>query len=152
MCIFPARSSSKDKVHKSEVSHGPASQQKLSPADDVANDAQLLGRPKYLTTSQNGDPVSDQKARPRRDVARFRLRPASPTGRPGRGGTTLASAARLRLRPASPTGRPGQGGSTLTSDSGPPLRLEGLANSPPTPVLASDSGPPLRPEGLAKEE
>ena len=51
--------------------------------------------------------------------------------------------ARLRLRPASLTGRPGQGGTTLTSDSGPPLRPEGLT---------SNSSPPLRPEGLAKEE
>ena len=75
--------------------------------------------------------LSNRKAWPRRNDACFRP---------------------FQLRPASPTGRPGQGGSTLTSDSGPPLRLEGLANSPPTPVLASDSGPPLRPEGLAEEE
>jgi len=40
----------------------------------------------------------------------------------------------------------------LASDSGLPLRLEGLASSPPTPTLASDSGPPLRPKGLTKEE
>ena len=40
----------------------------------------------------------------------------------------------------SPTKRPGQGGTTLVSDSGPPLRPEGLT---------SDSGPPLQPEGLA---
>ena len=50
------------RVHKPRVSHGPAFQQKLSPADDVANNAQLLGWPKNLTIGQEGDPVSDQKA------------------------------------------------------------------------------------------
>ena len=37
-------------VCKPGVPHGPASQQSLGPADNVANDAQLLGRPKNLTT------------------------------------------------------------------------------------------------------
>ena len=40
------------RVHKPEVPHGPASQQKLGPTDDVVNDAQLLGRLKYLMTDQ----------------------------------------------------------------------------------------------------
>jgi len=31
------------RVHKPGVPHGPASKQKLDPADDVANDAQTLG-------------------------------------------------------------------------------------------------------------
>ena len=35
-------------VHKPRVPHGPASQQKLSLVDDIANDAQLLGQPKNL--------------------------------------------------------------------------------------------------------
>jgi len=35
---------------------------KLGLVDDVANDAQLLGRPKYLPTGQKGNPVSDGKA------------------------------------------------------------------------------------------
>ena len=34
------------RVHKPRVPNGHASQQKLGPADDIANDAQLLGRPK----------------------------------------------------------------------------------------------------------
>ena len=46
------------RIHKPEVPHGPASQQKLSLADDVVNDAQLLGRPKYLTTGQKDDSAS----------------------------------------------------------------------------------------------
>ena len=54
------------RVHKPGVLYGPTSQQRLSPADDVANDAQLLGRPKYLTTGRKSGPVSDRKARPRR--------------------------------------------------------------------------------------
>ena len=60
------------RVHKPGVPHGPASQQKLSPADDVANDAQLLGRPEI------------PKRQARREIQ-------SLTGRPGQGGTTLAS-------------------------------------------------------------
>ena len=40
----------KCRVHKPGVPNGPASKQKLGLADNVANDAQLLGRPKYLTT------------------------------------------------------------------------------------------------------
>ena len=87
------------RVHKPGVPHGPASQRRLSLVDDVVNDAQLLGQPKYLTTGQRGDPISDRKAWPRRNGARFRLRPASPTGRPGRGETTLASDSDPRLRP-----------------------------------------------------
>ena len=52
-------------VHKPEVPHGPASQQKLGLADNVANDAKLLGQPKYLTIDLKGDLISDQKAWPR---------------------------------------------------------------------------------------
>ena len=55
---------------------------KLGPADDVADNAQLLGWPKYLTTGQKDDPVFDRKAWPKRNNARLQLRPASPTGRP----------------------------------------------------------------------
>ena len=35
---------------------------KLSTADDVADDAQLLGWPRYLTVGRKSDPVSDRKA------------------------------------------------------------------------------------------
>ena len=81
------------------IPNGPASQQKLGPADDVANDAQLLGWPRYLTTGRKGDPVSNWKAWSRRDDARFRLQPASPIGRPSQGGTTLAFDFGLPLQP-----------------------------------------------------
>ena len=79
------------RVHKPRVPNGPASQQKLGSADDIANNAQFLGRPRYPIIGQKGDLVSDRKAWPRRVDARFRLRPASPTRRLGQGGTTLAS-------------------------------------------------------------
>ena len=78
------------RVHKPGVPNGSTFQQKLSPADGITNDAQLLGRPRYLTIGRKSDLVSDRKAWPRRDDARFQPRPASPTGRPGQGGTTLA--------------------------------------------------------------
>ena len=50
------------RVHKPGVPNGPASQQKFGPIDDVANDAQLLGRPKCLKIGRKSDPVSDRKA------------------------------------------------------------------------------------------
>ena len=53
-------------VQKLGFPNGPASQQKLSPADGITNDAQLLGQPRYLTTVQKSDPVSDRKVWPRR--------------------------------------------------------------------------------------
>ena len=50
--------------------------------------------------------------------------------------------ARFQLRPASLTGRPGQGATALTSDSGPPLQPKGLAKEErrllPTPARLSD--------------
>ena len=61
----------KCQVHKPEVPNGPASQQKLGLADNVANDAQLLGRPKCLTTGRKSDLISDRKAWPKRDGAHF---------------------------------------------------------------------------------
>jgi len=94
-------------VHKPRVLHGPASQQKLGPADDVANDAQLLGQPKYLNDRPEGQSnlrpeglakeewrplltpahLSDRKVSLRRNNARFstpaRLWTAYPTERPG---------------------------------------------------------------------
>jgi len=42
------------RVHKPRVPHGPASQQKLGPVDDVTNDTQLMGRPKYLNDRPEG--------------------------------------------------------------------------------------------------
>jgi len=65
------------RVHKPRVPNGPTSQQKLGPADDITNDAQLLGQPRYLTTGRKSDLVSDRKAWPMRGrrslltVARF---------------------------------------------------------------------------------
>ena len=38
------------RVHKPRVPNKSSPQQKLGPADDVANDTQLLGRPRNLTT------------------------------------------------------------------------------------------------------
>ena len=38
---------------------GLLSSKKLASADDVADDAQLLGRPRYLTTRRKSDSVSD---------------------------------------------------------------------------------------------
>ena len=90
-------------VHKPGVSHGPASQQKLGPADDVAddvaNDAQLMGQPKYLNKQ-------------------------------------------VRRAIQSPTEKPGRGGTTLASDSGPPLQ-PGMGQTPahcssPTGVIRAD--------------
>ena len=109
-------------------------QQRLGPADDVVNDAQLLGRPRYLKTGQKDDPISDWKAWPRRNGVRFRLRPASPTGRPQ---PLLATPAHLRT--ASPTRRPGQ---NTTFDSNPLLR-PGMRRTPaysssPTGAIKAD--------------
>ena len=97
--------------------------------------AQLLGRPKNLTTGQKGKLASNRKAWPRRNGARFRLWPASPTGRPGQGGTSLAFDSGPALRPEGLA----KDGRTFASDSAPPLRPEGLANA------ASDFDPRLRP-------
>ena len=125
-------------VHKPRVPHGPTSQQKLGPADDVANDTQLLGQPKDLTTSQKGDPITDRKAWPR-NRQRLLLTPARLSDRKAR---PRRNGARFRLRSTSPTGRPGQGGTALASDPSPPLRPEGLAkeewHSPPTSTCLSD--------------
>ena len=99
------------RVHKPEVPHGPASQQRLGLEDDVANNVQLMGWPKYLKDRPEG-------------------RSRSPTRRPGRGGTAPAFDSGPPLRPegldptsahlqtASSTGRPGQ---NTTSDSDPLL-------------------------------
>jgi len=59
------------------VPHGPASQQNLGPADNVANDAQLLGRPKI----PNDRPEGQSNLRPE-GLAKhhFQFRPASSTG------------------------------------------------------------------------
>ena len=61
------------RVHKPGVPRRPAFQQKLGPADDVANDAQLLDWPKNLTTGQKGDLVSDWKAWQRTNDPHFQL-------------------------------------------------------------------------------
>jgi len=42
------------RVHKPRVPHGLASQQRPGPADYVVNDAQLMGRPKYLNNRPEG--------------------------------------------------------------------------------------------------
>ena len=66
------------RVHKPGVPNEPALQQKLGPAHDVANDAQLQGWPK----KPNDRPGAIQ----------------SPIGRPGQRGTTLASDSSPPLR------------------------------------------------------
>ena len=88
------------RVHKHRVPHGLASQQRLDPADNVANDAQLSGRPRNLNDRPEGQSnlrleglaeeerrplptqarLSDWKASRRRNSAHFRHRPIS--GRP----------------------------------------------------------------------
>ena len=60
------------RVHKPRVPHGPAFQQRLGLADNIANNAQLMGRPKT------------PKRQARRTIQ-------SSTERPSRGGTTPAS-------------------------------------------------------------
>jgi len=82
------------RVHKPGVPHGPASQQRIGPADDVANDAQLLGRPK----KPNDRPGAIQ----------------SSTGRPGQRETALASDSGPPLQP--------EGLAKNASDSDPHLR------------------------------
>ena len=124
-------------VHKPGVPHRPAFQQRLSPADNVANDAQTLG------TAQK------PKQKTRRTIQ-------SPTRRPGRGGTTPASDSGPPLRPkglakeeqrslltpahlrtASPTGGPGQ---TPLSDSDPRLQ----PGTRRTPAYSSSSTGAIR--------
>ena len=88
------------RVHKHRVPHGLASQQRLDPADNVANDAQLSGRPRNLNDRPEGQSnlrledlaeeerrplltparLIDQKASQRRNNARFHHRPTF--GRP----------------------------------------------------------------------
>ena len=68
------------RVHKPGVPHGLASQQRLGPTDDVANNAQTPGLAQ----------IPKQQAR--RAIQ-------SPTGRPIQGGTTPASDSGLPLRP-----------------------------------------------------
>jgi hypothetical protein len=70
----------KCRVRKPGVPSGPAHQQRLGPADNAANDAQLLDQPKYLMNRPEG-------------------RPASPTGRPGQRETMLVSDSDPPLRP-----------------------------------------------------
>ena len=145
------------RVHKPGVPHGPAFQQKLGPADDVANNAQLLGQPKYLTTCQKGDPISDRKAWPRGTASASDsgppLRPEGLAEKEHRSLPTPAcpsdrkawprrNNARFRLRPVSPTERPGQRGTLLTSDSDPPLRSRmhrtSAYSSSPTGTVGAD--------------
>ena len=119
------------RVHKPGVPHGPASQQRIGPADDVANDAQLLGRPK----KPNDRPGAIQSSTGRPDQRGTAL--ASDSGPPlqpeglaeeeRRSLPSLPTSARLsdrkawprridahlRLRPASSTRRPSQRGTTL---------------------------------------
>ena len=89
MCLFLIESlylcaKSYCRVYKPRVPHGSASQQRLGPADDIANDAQLLGRPKYLNNCPEG-------------------RSNLSTGRPGQGGTrSLSTPARLSDQKAWP--------------------------------------------------
>ena len=42
------------RVHKPGVPHGLASQQRLGPAGNIAKNAQLMGRPKYINNKAEG--------------------------------------------------------------------------------------------------
>ena len=42
------------RVHKPEVHHGPTSQQRLGPIDNVVSNTQLMGWPKYLDDRPEG--------------------------------------------------------------------------------------------------
>ena len=88
------------RVHKPGVPHGSASQQRLGPAGNIANNAQLTGRPNYL----NDRPEGRSNHRPK-GLAKEERRP-------------LPTPARLSNRSA----RFG-----LQPVSGRPLRPEGLA-------------------------
>jgi len=65
------------RVHKPKVPHGPASQQRLGLAEDVANDTQLLGWPKYLNDRPEGrsnlrpEGLSKEERRPLPTMARL---------------------------------------------------------------------------------
>ena len=70
----------------------------------LASDSGLPLRPEDLAKEEQHSlltpaRLSDRKAWPRRNDARFRLRPASPTRRPGQGGMTLAFDSGPHLRP-----------------------------------------------------
>ena len=100
------------RVHKPGVPHGLASQQRLGLADNVANDAQLLGRPKYL----NDRPEGRSNLRPK-GLAEEEWHP-------------LPTLARLSDRSAR---------FDLQLAFGRPLRPEGLAKTQlPTPTRFSD--------------
>ena len=100
-------------VHKPGVPHGPASQQRLGLTDNVASNAQLMGRPKHLNDRPEGqsnlrpEGLVEEERRPLPTPAhlfdrsaRFGLQPAS--------GQTLRPEGlakhHFRLRPVSPTG------------------------------------------------
>ena len=113
------------RVHKPGVPHGPASQKKLGPTDNIANNAQLLGQPKYLNKRLEGRSnlrpeglaeeerrplptparLSDQKAWPRRNSTPS----PNPTYASDRGCTEPLLTAPLRLAQSELTGthRPG---------------------------------------------
>ena len=65
------------RIHKTGVPHRLASQQKLGPVDNVANDAQLLGRPKHLNdrpeerSNLRPEDLADEERRPLLTPTRF---------------------------------------------------------------------------------
>ena len=99
----------KCRVHKPRVPRGPTSQQWLGPTGNIADNAQLMGRPKYL----NDRPEGRSNLRPG-GLAEEERRPLSDSGPPLRPEHSLQSPARLWT--ASLTGRPGQ---STTYDSDP---------------------------------
>ena len=107
------------RVHKPGVPHGPASQQRLGLADNVANNAQLMGWPKHL----NDMPEGQSNLRPE-GLAEEERRPLlTPARLSDRKALRRRNNTRFRHRPTS----------------GRPLRLEGLAKTPlPTPTRFSD--------------
>ena len=101
------------RVHKPGVPHGQAFQQRLGPADNVASNEQLMGRPKYLNDRSEG------RSNHRPEGLAKEEPPASESSPPLRPERSLRSLAHLRT--ASPTGRPGQ---STTSDSNPTSSTE----------------------------
>ena len=64
-------------VHKPGVPHGPASQQRLGLAHSIANNVQLMDRPKYLNDRSEGrsnhrsEGLDEEERRPLLTLARL---------------------------------------------------------------------------------
>jgi len=89
-------------VHKPGVLYGPASQQRLGPTDDVANDAQT---PEPAQIPKNDRPEGRSSFQPE-GLAEKERRPLPTLAGLSDRKASLPTPAHLRM--ASPTGRPGQ--------------------------------------------